>query len=491
MAIGAMTLEQKPIDTTDKLPVITNWTPVIGYMPFQDDISGLFFFRLILELYQYNNDGTLTTLIAKLKQRRNGYGPDNNGGTQRARAFFDLKEIINSVAVDTTFDQNESGLGTEGGFQSIHTLGGNTDSLLVYSVNGNSRREETQIVKIKALAFQEYSDSATASPKEFPNPNASQDLWYIQASLPLLTPRNTDAEFIQSDVMNLYIPKSATSLFLSDIQESTAIHNIGKVRRNYVDDFDYHTLAFLNDFDKFDSLLCQMKITYYNADGTVAQASEVILNSATYGGQLPASVLKDTERILYFGCGPANLREQTANTSAQPPTDWDYYTVQGTACTTGNAVTKLYYFIKDECTKYKRVRLAFRNSLGCYDYFNFNMKSTETTDITRNKYNTLLGEFSSSKYYYNNTQRGQTIRSVSATTKETLETNWITEEDAVLLKSLFVSSNVYIIKNKNNQLYNKAVIITNTNYTKKTSVNDSLIRYTINIEYSNSINTNS
>ena len=120
------------------------------------------------------------------------------------------------------------------------------------------------------------------------------------------------------------------------------------------------------------------------------------------------------------------------------------------------------------------------------------MRSTETTDIKRNDYSTLLGEFSQSKYFYNNTQRGKTIRSVTATTKQTLETNWITEEDAILLKSLFVSSNVYIIKNSSNdQLYNKAVVITNTSYIKKTSVNDNLIRYTINIEYSNSVNTNS
>ena len=492
MGIGTMTLEQKPIDDGDKLPVITNWTPVIGYMTFQNDISGLFFFRLILEVYQYNNAGTLTTLIAKLKQRRNGYSPDNNGATQRARAFFDLKDIVNSVAVDTTFDQNESGIGAEGGFESIHTLGKNSDTLLVYSKNGNNRTLETQIVKIKALAFQEYSENATDSPKEFPSPNAFENLWYMQASLPLLTARNTDSEFIQSDVMSLYIPKSATSLFLSDIQESTAIHNLGKVRRNYIDSEDFHTLAFINDTDKFGSLLYAIEIIYYNADGSVAQAAQNISSSATNGGQLPNAVTLDTERILYFGCGPANLQAQSAKTAARPPTNWDYYTVQGITSPSSAAVTSLYYFIKDECTKYKRVRLGFRNSLGCYDYFNFNMRSTETTDIKRNDYSTLLGEFSQSKYFYNNTQRGKTIRSVTATTKQTLETNWITEEDAILLKSLFVSSNVYIIKNRpNDQLYNKAVVITNTSYIKKTSVNDNLIRYTINIEYSNSVNTNS
>ena len=45
-----LTFEQKPVNTTSKVPVITNWTPIIGYMVLNDAISGLFYFKLILEV---------------------------------------------------------------------------------------------------------------------------------------------------------------------------------------------------------------------------------------------------------------------------------------------------------------------------------------------------------------------------------------------------------------------------------------------------------
>ena len=42
---------QEPVDTADKVPVITNWNPVIGYMLYEDTISGLFYYKLVLEVY--------------------------------------------------------------------------------------------------------------------------------------------------------------------------------------------------------------------------------------------------------------------------------------------------------------------------------------------------------------------------------------------------------------------------------------------------------
>ena len=47
MALGSITFEQEPTNAADKVPVITNWNPLIGYMLFQDDISDLYYFRLI------------------------------------------------------------------------------------------------------------------------------------------------------------------------------------------------------------------------------------------------------------------------------------------------------------------------------------------------------------------------------------------------------------------------------------------------------------
>ena len=99
MALGSISFEQKPVNTTSKVPVITNWTPLIGYMVYQDDISGLFYFKLILEVRLDDASGTL---LGKVKQRRNGYSPDV--AANEARAFFDLRDIVNSQLINTVID---------------------------------------------------------------------------------------------------------------------------------------------------------------------------------------------------------------------------------------------------------------------------------------------------------------------------------------------------------------------------------------------------
>ena len=155
-------------------------------------------------------------------------------------------------------------------------------------------------------------------------------------------------------------------------------------------------------------------------------------------------------------------------------------------------MTTLYFFIKQDgsCKGFKVRRLGWRNSLGCYDYWIFKMKSTQTINVTRNNYNSILGRFDGSKFSYNDTQRGKTTRQTAATLKETLNTDWITEQDANLLEKLIMSTNVYIIENADTD-YTQGVIVTNSSFVRKTSANDKLIKYTINIEYANPVNTNS
>ena len=118
------------------------------------------------------------------------------------------------------------------------------------------------------------------------------------------------------------------------------------------------------------------------------------------------------------------------------------------------------------------------------------MKSTQTLEIERNNYNTLIGRFDGSRYSYNNTQRGITTRQTTASLKETLQTDWITEGDARLLEKLIMSTDVYIIENADTE-FTEGVVITDKSFVKKTTSNDKMIQYTIKIEYANPVNTNS
>ena len=500
MGPGDITFEQYPIDVGDKLPVMSNANPVIGYMVLQNDIEDLYYFKLILEVYT-GTSVVAANLIGKMKQRRNGYTSDVSN--DRARAYFDLRGIVNTVLINTVWDQNLDGQP----FSSIHTLGANENPDHIFSVNGDSRIGKVQISSIYVKAYQEYSISSATSPEEDDTPSVNNTLYWLQASAPLFTPRHDDADFLQSDFFLKYVlstSSGSTKQFLSDVQESTAEYNLGAVRRNYVQETDYHTLAMLNGVDEFGSDPRYIAVKFYDSDGNGIISPEgvyveYISNVEASGGWNPDTTAgkEDKHRLLYLGCGPANLEAQEEEPLAKPSEydDWAYYTIQARDQAVETVKSTLYYFIKQDgsCKDFKVRRLGWRNSVGCYDYWNFNMKSTQTVNVTRNSYNSILGRFDGSKFSYNDTQRGKRTNQTTAVLKETLQSDWITEQDANLMEKLIYSTDVYVIESSDptDTTYTEGVIVTNSSFVRKTKANNKMIKYTINIEYANPINTNS
>jgi hypothetical protein len=294
----------------------------------------------------------------------------------------------------------------------------------------------------------------------------------------------------------------SSKLFLSDVQEQGFNLAVGGTagRLNYVQSTDYHTIGFLNGVSDFASDAYFIGIQYYDSSGNVINspggtAIEYIANSNLNGGANPdTQVNTNAERLIYFGCGPANLEAQSRNEEARPSefSNWSFYTV--TAYDSDGTAPKsaTYYFVNQDgsCKGFKVRRLAWRNSKGCYDYFNFKKKSTQTIEVSRNNYETMLGDFNNEMYSYDNFGRGKKTRTTTAILKETLQTDWISEADAVLLESLIMSTNVQIVENADTD-YTVPVMVSDKSFIKKTVANDKLIKYTINIEYANPINTNS
>tara|TARA_R100001082_G_C4362666_1_gene160159 strand:- start:216 stop:1676 length:1461 start_codon:yes stop_codon:yes gene_type:complete len=486
MGLGSISFVQEPVESNT--PVITNWTPIVPYTVYQDDISGLFYFKLILEVRLTNDSGEV---IAKLKQRRNGFIDDITNND--ARASFDLRDIVNSQLEDTIADQNST-------TNTIHKLGANVTTK-VFSDNYN------QIKAIYVKAYQEYSSSASSTPSEEPSTSVNDTLYYIAASLPLETARGT--QYFQggsSDApFRSYTSSFNTDKVLSNVEAGNGrgTDSLGSVRRNYVQDSDYHTIGFLNDQTNFQSHVLFFQIVFYNDSG--ALNTVYVRNNETNGGAIPSTsggeVTKNSERLLYYGCGTANLEAQTVtnDSNAKPSNNsgWTYYTVRGTNTDSSPSgtdfMTTTYYFIKENksCKGFKVRRLAWRNSFGCYDYFNFTKKSTQTVEVEQNNYQTLLGNFSSNMYSYDNFGRGKRTRQTTAMVKETLNTDWIAEEEAQLLETLIMSTNVQIVENADTD-YTVPVLITDKSIVRKTQANDGVkIQYTINIEYANPLNTNS
>ena len=479
MALGSISIEQQPVQTSDKVPVITNWTPIVPYTIKQTDISGLFYFKFVLEIRLEDATGTL---LGRLKQRQNGY----TTGTSNVYTAFDIRNIVNTQIEKTYADQNATAY-------SIHTLGANTGATTkIYSKNSN------QVKKVFVKAYQSYAASATIVPSFDDTPNATDTLYYIAASLPLQTARTTGAYF-QGTAFQTYQMKSATSLFLSDLKASFCEETNSTIIRTHLQDGDYHTLAFLNSEDLFDSDIIKIKLEYFNADGSANGASASFTNGSSTGGADPSSgaTISLAENILYFGCGVANLEGyDDGGANAHRPSNhsgWAYYKITAYNVNFTAQKSNVYYFIKQtaSCKGFKSRRLAWSNSKGGYDYFTFNMKSTQTLDVTRNTYGKLIGEFNSTEYSYQNYESSKKVREVQATLSETLNTDYITEEDAQLLENLIMSTDVFIVQNADTD-FTVPVMVTDNKIVRKTGANNKVkIQYTIKIEYSNPINTNS
>ena len=90
MSTNNLSIVQSPVNASDKVPVITNWNPMIGFMIYKDqNISSLFFYKIGLKVYLGTD--TTGTLLATYNQRRNGYSVDVGAG--KARAFLTLEML--------------------------------------------------------------------------------------------------------------------------------------------------------------------------------------------------------------------------------------------------------------------------------------------------------------------------------------------------------------------------------------------------------------
>ena len=456
------------------------------------------------------------TLLGILKQRRNGYSVDVAAG--KARAFFDIKDIVNSQLVDTVFDQNLDGVP----FSTIHKLGANTYesggsvAYRIFSLNGDRNTDQTQIAQIYVRAIDCYATTANGAARcNTPSTAVENSAFYMQASLNLFEERSTtasgvDTDYLQGVAFQDYCLNGASKLLLSDVESSSYVNPLGSGSYlNYVyyntttQVGDFHTIGFLNGETDFDSKPVKMEIKYYDSSDSVLSTS-YITNAAAIGGSIPLTsgteVDADKERIIYFGCGPGNLNGFTdssnGNSTTHKPSHannagWSYYTVK--AVDASNAAMSVLYAFKQQeksCKGYNMRRLAWRNSKGCWDYLNFELKSTDTIDISRNKYAKMLGIFNKSKYRYSDWDKGKAIRQTSAIRKETLNTDYLDAEQASLIKECMLSTDVYIVENVDTQ-FTQSVLVTDSSYIKKTVANDKLIQYSIQIEYSNEVNTNS
>ena len=342
-------------------------------------------------------------------------------------------------------------------------------------------------VRFVAVRFNiEAADSATGNVTEQYNSNTVADTLLIYNGV-----------LYDTDILNL----NSTGSFGFNLDQAGFVmnSNTDKFLTNapttqYIRENDYLTLSYFSQYD-WDFTVGGTGIThpsvktiqiqfYYNGSTTGSLITKTIQPST--GGH--SAYMSDSNTKLQFaGIGTGNL----VGAGETVPANWDYYTVKALD-DNSNVISDTYNFYKqtEDCKGFETIRLTWLNKFGVWDYYNFTKKSVRTFNTKRKSYTQITGTWNTSRYRPDGHTVGK--KYFGSNTKEsiTLNTDYITESEAIWLEELFISSDVYILEQRSTdnasegymRKYIKPTTITNSSHTRKTKANDKLIQYKFNIE---------
>ena len=237
----------------------------------------------------------------------------------------------------------------------------------------------------------------------------------------------------------------------------------------------------------------QINIQFYYNGSTTGSAITYPYDHAN--GSVTFATTNPKAQLQYVGVGTANIQ----GAGGSIPANWDYYTVEAQADNgSGSYITvgSTYKFYKQEvCKGYEKFRLCWLNRLGVWDYYNFTKRNVRKVNSKKETYQQLKGTWNERKYKKYGHQGGSKTFVANAKEMITLQTDFITEEESQWLEELFTSPDVFVLQERSTDtssgtiknLVNKYVqpcVVTTSSYTRKTTANDKLKQYTIEIEMS-------
>ncbi len=340
-----------------------------------------------------------------------------------------------------------------------------------------------------------YATSADAEPTLTLLPATDQSAQLVNGNFTLAT-----SALLDSDDDDAYVPTANTKFWLSDTPE------VNGLLINYVL-FDgtkrsYSTLAFINTTA---SSATHIGVRYYNGQTTLS--TTVYANSTANGGKPPSTVTTDSQRLLYFGVGTANLGGQLTsdiNPDSSTNDGWTHYDVVLGSSTDPftDAVSKTYRFVKLDCTRFQTAddyyTVHWWNSKGGYDSLVFSGKSEVTQSMQRQGFRQIGGnsfdaDGDTTDYVKNAYEGGMTQAHIR--TKTTLNLNTAFGDPdrlSPLMMSLVNSERVYVspardfglnANQTNSSGYVRAYVQDN-NFTNRTSVKDGLTSFALQLEVS-------
>lgn len=130
-------------------------------------------------------------------------------------------------------------------------------------------------------------------------------------------------------------------------------------------------------------------------------------------------------------------------------------------------------------TKYTNHKVSFINKFGVIQDIYFNKKRQDRLSVQKDNFVTSTIRSTTSSATYDTFTPSNIVQDVASTKSITLNTGFLREEYNETIRQLLQSENIWI--REDNQTL--PILVKDSNFQYKTSVNDKLVNYTINFEF--------
>ena len=231
---------------------------------------------------------------------------------------------------------------------------------------------------------------------------------------------------------------------------------------------DYGQLYSVNNNELLvDSIATNLYVTTYDNNDEVVDTFNFLLQT-------------DLNGVTAYGAFASNLLNDGIDL-----TNVKYYTVQAgedIAFPIYTPASRVYcfYLVADDC-RFDNVRLAWSNTCGGVDYFNFTKKSELSYNYDRKQFQKVVGSYNASTFGFNSYDRGTTDRYVTTTKGLQINSDWVSVGEFNLLQTLCRSNDVFIINDDGTQT---PVLVDTQNFVIKDERYSKLYNVTLNLKYS-------
>lgn len=288
--------------------------------------------------------------------------------------------------------------------------------------------------------------------------------------------------------LELSIDGTLRYTIIKNATSNRTVFEIASLSRDYVD-VDFSGSVVVTD-------TVAISATWYAYDAVNGGGSQLATATVTHTGLLgygrfdegTNKVLSDSKDPTYVGdCGGDGIIYLPDNTAGRligvdDDDNFAVFTISTTA-TSVDSADRTYKITRVCNPKYTNVKCIYVNKFGMFQEFYFFLKNVESFSTQQEKFKRNIFTYSSSSY--NRFDHQAKVFNKNGRTRVTLNTEYIDECYNEVMQDIMLSEYVWI----NNSVWRPCTVVTNS-LTFKTSVNDGLIQYTLDVEYANDIINN-